>query len=463
MYNLDYKEILGENEITLQDMLDAKEKRVSEQKKVLSEHTMTLISYTLNIPGSYKFFPLAEKTFNEGRKLIFNHLKRHNINIEYSKDNSSITGYEMFYSVNGESTYIKRLMVDIEDSCMLGRIFDIDVLNSQGEKISRADIGKAGRSCLMCGEFAHVCSRSGAHNKEELIKKTVEIMQDYFFQCFANKCSSCACKSLMYEVMTTPKPGLVDMTNNGSHKDMNIYTFIDSSSVLTAYFRDFVLAGIEFHKDEPDKLFERIRYLGMKAEEDMFKVTTNVNTHKGLIFSLGIICAALGYLFANNKGVETDSILEMSKNMTVRLIKDFDNVTKENAKTYGEKLYADYSITGIRGEAANGFSSVTKFGLPVLKDLIKKRILLNNAGALTLLNLIANVKDTNIISRSNIFTQVKVQNDIKSLISQKKLENISTEDIENIDKQFIDMNISPGGCADLLAITYMLYFMEEST
>jgi holo-ACP synthase/triphosphoribosyl-dephospho-CoA synthase len=147
--------------------------------------------------------------------------------------------------------------------------------------------------------------------------------------------------------------------------------------------------------------------------------------------------------------------------MTVFLLKDFENVTKENAKTYGEKLYADYNITGIRGEAANGFSSVIKYGLPVLKDLMVKDLSLNDAGALTLLNLIANVKDTNVISRSDILTQAKVQKDIKSFINQNKLENISTNYIEKLDKQFINMNISPGGCADLLAITYMLYFIEE--
>jgi holo-ACP synthase/triphosphoribosyl-dephospho-CoA synthase len=461
MYNMDLREMLGKKEISLQDMLDAREKRVSEQKKILSEYNMTLISFTLNIPGSFKQFPLAEKTFEEGKRLICSHLKRHNMNTEFAKDNSSRTGYEIFYAVNSESSCIKRLMVDIEDSCMVGRIFDIDVLNSQGEKISRADIEKEGRSCLLCDEFAHVCSRSKVHNKEELTKKTVEIMQDYFCEKFANICSSCACKALMYEVMTTPKPGLVDRNNNGSHKDMDIYTFIDSSSVLTAHFRDFVLAGIKFYKDEPEKLFERVRYLGMKAEEDMFKATSNINTHKGLIFSLGIICTALGYLYANNKNWDTKSILDMSKNMTVSVLNDFENVTMENAKTYGERLFANFGINGIRGEATNGFSSVKEYGLPVLTDLIKKGFSLNDAGAITLLNLIANVKDTNIISRSNIQTQELVQNNIKSLLNQKNLENILTEDIVNLDKQFIDMNISPGGCADLLAITYMLYFIEE--
>lgn len=462
MYNFDLNEILGNNEVTLQDMLDAREKRAWQQQEILSEYNMTLISFTLNIPGSIKYFSLAEKTFEEGKNLILNHLRRYNVNIKYSKDDRRKTGHEAFYAVECEASYIKRIMVEIENSCLLGRIFDIDVLSSKCEKISREDIGEEGRSCLMCGEFAHACSRSKTHSKEELIKKAVEIMQDYFIKKFVNACSACACKALMYEVMTTPKPGLVDRVNNGSHTDMDIYTFIDSSSVLTEHFRNFVLVGIEFCKDEPEKLFERIRYLGMLAEDDMFKATGNINTHKGLIFSLGIICASLGHLFANNKTINTDSILVMSKQMTANVLKDFENLAGDNAKTFGEKLYVNYGITGIRGEASNGFSSVKEYGLPLLKNLIHRGISINDAGALTLLNLIANVKDTNIITRSNIHTQELVQNNIKNLIEQKKIENITAEDIENLDKQFISMNISPGGCADLLAITYMLYFLENS-
>ena len=107
----------------------------------------------------------------------------------------------------------------------------------------------------------------------------------------------------MYEACTTPKPGLVDMNNSGSHSDMDIYTFIDSSSVLVSYFRKFSLAGIRYCNDEPYQLFEKIRYLGMLAEDEMLISTNNVNTHKGLIFSLGIICSALGYLFANEKAI----------------------------------------------------------------------------------------------------------------------------------------------------------------
>ena len=460
--NLNLINILGNEQVTLIDMLDARENRVIEQQKILTEYKMCLISFTLNIPGSVKSFPLTQKSFAEGKWLILSQLKRHNINVTYEKYNCSKTGYEAFFAVDNDPYYIKKLMLSIEDSSKLGRVFDIDVLKQNGEKISRNDINSDPRSCLLCSESAHVCARSKKHQAEELILKTIDIMSVYFNEKFANMCSSCACRSMMYEVCITPKPGLVDRDNNGSHKDMDIYTFIDSSAVLAPYFRDLVMTGIKFFSDEPQHLFQRIRYPGMIAEDQMFLVTNNINTHKGLIFSLGIICAALGYLYANNKEIDLDSILELSKLMTVKVSDDFSGINKENANTYGEKLYALHGITGIRGEAAQGFVSVKKYGLPVFKNLLQKGFSINDAGALTLLNLIANVKDTNIISRSDINTQNLVQQEIKKLIKFRKLENISMDDIKEIDNKFISLNLSPGGCADLLAITYMLYFLDNN-
>lgn len=462
MYSKNLSDILGSNHVSLTEMLDARENRVLEQQKILSVYNLPIISFTLNIPGSIKTFPLAEKSFMEGENLIKRQLERNHIKIVYQKDRIDKTGYEAFFAVDFNPYYLKKLMIEIENSSPMGRIFDIDVLKTNGDKISRQDINCKNRTCVICQEQAHVCARSKKHPIEEVLYKTVEIMSDYFNQKFANTCSGCACRALLYEVCTTPKPGLVDRVNNGSHNDMDIYTFIDSSAVLTPYFRDFVLTGIQYCQDESQQLFERIRYLGMLAEDDMLVATGNVNTHKGLIFSLGVICSAIGYLFANETELDIDSILELCKKMTCEVVNnDFSEVNLINSKTNGEKLFAQYGITGIRGEVASGFSSIRNYGLPVLKSLIKQGFSLNDAGALTLLNLIANIKDTNIISRSDIKTQEHVQFEIKTLIETQKIENVHLDILREIDKQFIELNISPGGCADLLAITLMLYFIEN--
>lgn len=463
MDNLDLSKILGNKQVSLEEVLAAREKRVLNRQSLLTRYNLPLICFTLNIPGPIKTFPLAQKAFDEGKALILRQLERHQCKIVYDWDNLDKTGYE-FYGVMDNDPYdLKKLMVAIEDSCPLGRLFDIDVLKPNGEKIMRQEIDCYARTCLICQEAAPVCGRSRKHSLEELLRKIVEIISDYFNHQFANACAACACRALLYEVCITPKPGLVDRANNGSHKDMDIYTFIDSASALTPYFRDFVLAGIQFYKDEPQQLFQRIRYLGMQAEEAMFLATHHVNTHKGLIFSLGIICTALGYLFANDQNTNINNILDLCGKMTRELINnDFQGVTLEKAKTSGEKFFAKYRITGIRGEAASGFSSLKEYGLPFLKVLIEKGYSLNDAGVLTLLNLIANVKDTNIIARSNLKTQEEVQSDLKRELDTHNGKYLNMNFVSHLDKKFIEMNISPGGCADLLAMSFMLYFLEES-
>ena len=446
-------------EVTLIFMLDAREKRVNVQREIIEKYKGTLISFMLNIPGNIKVFPLSLKAHDEAVKLITKALHRHGIHINYKTSNKVKTGYESFFAVKENPVIVKRLMIDIENSCELGRVFDIDVIDDEGNKISRGDLNIAERCCMLCDDMGHACSRSRKHPAEELQKKVIEIIENYFDNQFADNCAACAVRALLYEVCITPKPGLVDRNNNGSHKDMDVYTFIDSTSALIPYFRDIALSGIKFHTEKPKAVFERIRYLGMLAEDSMFEATNNVNTHKGLIFSLGIICAASGYLYKNEEAVITDNILKISKEMTVEINADFNGITKENARTFGEKLYADCGITGIRGEGASGFASVKNHGLPVLKALIEKGHSFNHAGALTLLNLIANVKDTNIIARSNIEELKKVQLQINNLINERGIENISIDEIVDLDNQFIEKNLSPGGCADLLAVTLMLYFM----
>ena len=86
------------------------------------------------------------------------------------------TGYEAFYSVDANPDFIKELMVSLEDQDRLGRLFDIDVLRPDGSKVSREDMGSAPRTCLLCGQPAHVCSRSRRHSVAELTAEIGKIL-----------------------------------------------------------------------------------------------------------------------------------------------------------------------------------------------------------------------------------------------------------------------------------------------
>lgn len=278
--------------------------------------------------------------------------------------------------------------------------------------------------------------------------------------------SNITIKSILYEVAASPKPGLVDRYNSGAHKDMDYYTFLRSISVLGPYFYNCTKTGLDFKGDDHRDLLVDIRPIGIIAERDMFKATSGINTHKGIIFSMGIIAAAVGSLF---KDLDRDTFSYTEISNRVKLIsKDMSKELKlvyedkENL-TYGEKLYLKYGTKGIRGEVESGFETVINISLPILEKLIFEDIYhINDILVQVLLHLMANTEDSNVLGRHNMGILNYVQGESKKAL---ELGGCFTEEgrvyIQSMDEDFIDKNISPGGSADLLAISLMMYILKN--
>lgn len=466
-------------EVSLEEMLLAREKRAFDQKRLTELYGWPVVSFSLNIAGPYKRFPIADRIYEEGKRQIEEQFQRYSFEVFEASESKEKTGCECRYAVAVDPIKLKRCMAAIEDGSAVGRLFDIDVIQVNGEKISREEMGGKNRRCLICKEEAAACARSRAHSVTELLNLTIDIMVSHLVGTFADRIAECACRSLLYEVTTTPKPGLIDRNNSGAHKDMDIYTFIDSTSALTPHYREFVVEGVRHAEESPELLFHAIRYPGMLAEESMFRATKGINTQKGLIFSLGVLCAAMGWLYGKNLllppekrearsskemvgtvSQRTHQILEVCRQMTESsILSDFEGITAETAKTFGEKLYVTTGLMGVRGEVAKGFPSIREISLPMFRKCLEKKYSLNDAGAITLYHLIAYVTDTNIISRSGLGRQRSIQQAMKEELEVNPMP--SHHHIIQRDYEFIRENISPGGCADLLALTFMLYFIEE--
>ena len=351
-------------------------------------------------------------------------------------------------------------MVAIEEGHGLGRLFDIDVLAGAGQIVDRAQIGLPPRGCLVCGAPGAGCARSRAHGIEELQRATRTLITDYIDGRLAEQIAQNALRSMLYEVSVTPKPGLVDRLGSGAHTDMDLFTFIDSAAALCSYFRDMALIGCRSRDIPPTKLLARLRYRGIQAEEAMQAATGGVNTHKGLIFSLGLVAAACGYLGEGPEAKDPEAILRVVAEAAAPTIEgDLLPLTAETARTAGERLFARHRIAGVRGEAAAGFPAVGQLGLPLMRRLVSEGWSLEQAGVAVLLHLIATVEDTNLIHRSNPETQRRIAREVAHWLeaAPRSLEDYLAE-ARRLDAQFTRENLSPGGCADLLALTFMLYF-----
>ncbi|MDK2809969.1 MAG: triphosphoribosyl-dephospho-CoA synthase [Petroclostridium sp.] len=278
--------------------------------------------------------------------------------------------------------------------------------------------------------------------------------------------SQYAVESLLYEVSATPKPGLVDRRNAGAHKDMDYFTFMSSTAALAHYFYKSAVLGAEAAQKDPADLFNNLRALGIEAEKRMFEATGGVNTHKGLVFSLGIICAAAASCYFENNGSKLDceiissKIIKMTRGLSERELTASQNKEK---MTYGEKIYKKYGIKGIRGEAESGYSTVLSTSLPVMRELVNSRAAdINDILVQVLLYLMTVSEDTNVIARHDLCILEYVKEYARRALS---LGGIFTEEgrkiIYEMDEDFIKKNISPGGSADLLAVTVMFYLLES--
>lgn len=282
---------------------------------------------------------------------------------------------------------------------------------------------------------------------------------------FCEYISEIAIKSMLLEVAATPKPGLVDRNNSGAHKDMDFYTFMESSASQVYTFYNCALEGLKFEGKENKELLNIIRPIGIEGENKMFNATRGTNTHKGLIFSLGIIAAAAGLQHKETKKqkMDIDDICHKVKDIAEGIVsRELGKLDNKDSLTYGEILYKNHGIKGIRGEAESGFSTVRYHSLPIFRELMKGEGNLNDNLVQVIFHLMTITEDVNILGRHGVDALEYVKSKAKEVLA---LGGIFTEKgkkkILEVDKDFIYRNISPGGSADLLAVTLMLYLLEN--
>ena len=268
-----------------------------------------------------------------------------------------------------------------------------------------------------------------------------------------------AVKSILYEVSTSPKPGLVDRISNGAHHDMDFFTFMASSSAISSGFYEISDLSHRY-VGKPSDLLGLLRPIGIQMEEKMFAATGGINTHKGIIFSLGILVAASVQMHKTNT-LSVEHIIDYVKTMTVGLTTELTGQLDGN-QTSGERNFKIYGKTGIRGEVEDGFPTVLKSGLDALRNSYYTLQCKNDLFIQTLFSLMTCCDDSNIISRHNPETLQEVQVLAKNFLESGGMSQDNAHlKLEEMDQDFIDQHISPGGSADLLAVTIFFGLIEN--
>lgn len=292
-----------------------------------------------------------------------------------------------------------------------------------------------------------------------------------------------AAEALAEEVYTTPKPGLVDLYSDGAHKDMTVSTFLASASALEPYFAQMAMQGLTASVSE-EELFRQIRVTGMEAERAMYGATGGVNTHKGLIFTMGIFSAAAGRCIQKTGTVQKDALLAIEQRMcadtlrkeleascsaaqlrgekvnTLSTVQSHgEKVNALNtAQSHGEKVNALYHSGGIREEAILGYPSVFGNAYPVYCAGIAEGKAENLVKVQTLLTAMTCAVDSNVLYRCGVSGLQRIRADASKLLESSGAYN--PENIRRLyalDSEYTKLNLSPGGCADILATCIFLH------
>jgi len=436
--------------ITLNEILLAREERVCTQHELLRAHQATLICFTMNIAGAVKTSPLIERAFWEGVRCIDRALEEYPVFEKRTRLKKS--GPEAYLAASADAEEIKARLELLEDSHPIGRWFDIDVIAKDGKKLSR----KSPRACMLCGGEGHACARSRAHSVEELTAHTTRVLTAFFLDSDAKYLARLAANCLVQEAHTAPKPGLVTPYSRGSHTDMDVSHFERSARALEPYFAQCVGDAARHRNEGYEAVFARLQTLGREAERTMYAATGGVNTHKGAIFSFGVLLGAIGLLWQAERKPTVDEILRSSAALSQKsLCAQLNAVT---AQTAGERAFLSLGKRGVRGEAMDGFPSVRELALPFYKATLAQGHSENMAGVLTLLHLIAHVFDTNLFHRGGAEGVGWAQERVRSLLCNP---TPTQDDLNRLCEDFEAKNLSPGGCADLLAVTYFLAAIEN--
>lgn len=450
-----------QRKVMLEDILKAKEHRKRRQEDMRLQYGTTIVSITINMPGPIKDTPLLRQlrdyAVDEVTKLLaVKALWSVNLN----------TGPEALLAVRQDAELVKAVCVKIESQYSFGRLLDLDVFDSAGGQISRRDKGQA-RTCLVCGDEAVLCMRARKHDQHQLQQAVQRLLTQFSAYLTINltepaeKLGALALEAMLYEVTCTPSPGLVDRINSGAHKDMDFFTFMSSSAALSMYMARCAQAGMNFAGQLPE-LLSVLRCIGIQGEQAMLRATAGVNTQKGLLFCLGIIVASAGWLESRGEKLSCEKVL----NVTARIVKGI--VERELAschfkgkelRTAGERLFCEYGITGIRGEMEAGLPAVREKALPALRKALEQGLTINDALLHTLLVLMTCIDDTTVMNRHDLNKmRVWVRQQAEAVLALGGMYTDKGRDAAGkLDERFIAENVSPGGAADLLAVTWFVY------
>lgn len=458
----------------LELLLNARTERQTTRNQVAKGQHAT-ISFNFNVAGFPKSTPEVKEAFLLVRTELLNFLIASRVPVMTEKGTclhnaaGDMAIFPLRHTQQGLS-YLKEMLEKFEMHHPLNRLLDVDLFNEAGEPVSS---GKK-KPCLICKDRpALVCMREQRHTHEEFrhvaFGKIRKFLQAKYRQQITRKLTSFATQALLMEVSLPDKPGLVCPATQGAHNDMNYFTFLQSTAALSPFFMELAKLGCDWDGICCGGILQQIRLVGINMESAMNEATRGINTQKGIIFLMGFSVFAAAHVLSGRKEFCQHEFREIIMLLNQDLVaRELLNGWNQNA-SHGEKCFNRFGkefAGGIRREVELGLPTIFDTAIPLMAKLFPKGLdtrqqdLAEEKLTHVLLALMAVNNDTNILFRKDLAVLIKLKEQAQEVLHDPK--GMQSEAYQRMKSFCLEQHISPGGSADLLAISIFIYQLAQN-
>jgi holo-ACP synthase CitX len=403
-----------------------------------------IVFASTNVPGPGKWPPGIAGWFGDACEAVASRLPA----TRRGAGTDAVGPWALFAAAMPPSE-VKRAAIRLEQELPAGRLLDLDVYSPGGHQADRASLGLPPRACLVCDLPAVECIRTKRHEAATLARAVAGLLSAWP----RRRLAGLLVEGARRELALTPKPGLVDLRDNGSHPDLSFALMTASIDLLPEYFDDLERAappGPAGSMTAEADLLDGCVAAGIRAERRMVE-RVGTNTHKGYIFLSGLTLLA--------SGAGADRMRDEIARLAGRLVGN----RPSGGSSHGALVRAGHGLGGVVREALNGLPSVFEHGLPALRSARLERA---GAGAplhRAMAVLMQVVEDTTAVHRCGLEGLDRLRADGRRLQELIDEGRAYSRWLEELNDDYRRLGLTMGGVADCLALTVALdLFLPES-
>ena len=250
--------------------------------------------------------------------------------------------------------------------------------------------------------------------------------------------ADCLVKGARRELYLTPKPGLVDRHNRGSHPDLSLAKMEASVEIVSGYLSSMARS---LQMNEP---FDVQKQLAIAAEQRLYD-QIGTNTHKGFIFLSGMLLIARWHADSDDESLIRDAL----SHLAIRFFR-----TAPLTSSHGQRVREKYDVRGIVGETARGMPSMFEVALPAFRAASIRHGDDETASFAMMARLMQCVEDTTTLHRAGPLGLLRIRKDGKRLETLLAAGGDYRQFLAELDRDYVRMNLTMGGVADMLGMAF---------